>query len=93
MQCVLIFLVAAVIVVSHQQQLHRASRPRGLIWLTPYSPSQKPVLANYQPIYDNPQEEINEIPSKLTPHAFRRRNRPSIPLAYLPLVSINTYYY
>jgi hypothetical protein len=88
---IILLAMAAIVVVSNQQQLHRTSKPRGLIWLTPYSPSRKPVLANYQPIYDNQhhQEEINEIPSKLTPHSFRRKNRPPIPFPYLPLVSFN----
>jgi len=91
MKSVFTVLVASIVaaISQQQQQLHWASRPtRALVWLTPYSPYNKPVLANYQPIYDNHQEEIDEIPSKIvTPHSFRRKNRPSIPLAYVPLVS------
>jgi hypothetical protein len=86
---ILLAMAAAIVVVTNQQQLHRASKPRGLIWLTPYSPSHQPILANYQSIYNNRPEEINEIPSKLTPHSFRRKNRPPIPFPYLPLVSFN----
>jgi hypothetical protein len=87
---IILLAMATIVVVSNQQQqLHRTSRPRGLIWLTPYSPFHQPILANYQLIYSNPQEEINEIPSKLTPNSFRRKNRPPIPFSYLPLVSFN----
>jgi hypothetical protein len=87
---VLIFLVATFAVAISHQQFHRMSPPRptrGLVWLTPYSPYNKPVLANYQPIFDNQhQDEIHEIPSKITPHSFRRKNRPSVSVTYLPLV-------
>ncbi|XP_046459116.1 uncharacterized protein LOC124205687 [Daphnia pulex] len=89
MKSVFIFLVATIAVAISHQQFHRMSPPRptrGLVWLTPYSPYNKPVLANYQPIFDNQhQDEIHEIPSKITPHSFRRKNRPSVSVTYLPL--------
>jgi hypothetical protein len=86
---IILLAMAAIVIVSNQQHLHRTSRPRGLIYLTPYSSSHQPILANYQSIYNNHQEEMNEIPSKLAPNSFHRKNRPPIPFFYLPLVNFN----
>uniref|UniRef100_A0A0P6E4B9 Uncharacterized protein n=1 Tax=Daphnia magna TaxID=35525 RepID=A0A0P6E4B9_9CRUS len=77
MKFVFIFLMSVVFAVSSQQ---RASRPRTLVWVTPYSPTHNPVLANYQPVYEHNIQD--EIPTKLTPHSFRRKHKPSIPSSY-----------
>lgn len=77
MKFVFIFLMSVVFAVSSQQ---RAPRPRTLVWVTPYSPTHNPVLANYQPVYEHNIQD--EIPTKLTPHSFRRKHKPSIAASY-----------
>ncbi len=40
MKLALIFLLSALVVISSQQQFQYKARPRGLFWLSPYSPQQ-----------------------------------------------------
>ncbi|KAI9562587.1 hypothetical protein GHT06_010041 [Daphnia sinensis] len=56
----LVLLLSALVVMSHQQFQYR-TRPRGLFWLSPYSPQR--VVSNYQPaqLY-NDYHLQNEIP-------------------------------
>lgn len=56
----LVLLLSALVVMSHQQFQYR-TKPRGLFWLSPYSPQR--VISNYQPaqIYNDYYLQ-NEIP-------------------------------
>ncbi|XP_057368796.1 uncharacterized protein LOC130689879 [Daphnia carinata] len=74
MKLVLLFL-SAFVAFSHQQFQH----PRGLVWISPYTQSQQPILHEYQQaLYYRPNEDVDGRA------ALRRRYRPqSFPISYL----------